>query len=89
MFSRDSIVFFCVGLAGIGFLAGVVSAVVVSLRGKPKDLHPFFRHAITSIGGVLATNLGAVLGINVEKTRAAGMNVASGKWSQRDFRALN
>jgi hypothetical protein len=35
----------------------------------------FHRQAVTGIGGVLATNLGAVLGITVKQAQAAGADM--------------
>jgi len=64
-------------LAAAGFLAGVVSAVRHSLHGTPAQMPPFARQIVTAIGGVLATNLGAVLGITVQQARAGGMDLAS------------
>ena len=64
-------------LAAAGFIAGVVSAIRYSLNGTPSNMPPFLRQVVTAIGGVLATNLGAVIGITVQQVRAAGFDMAS------------
>jgi hypothetical protein len=66
-----------VALAGVGFIAGVVSAVRYSRRGMPAEMPAFLRQVVTAIGGVLATNLGAVLGIKVEQAKTAGFDMTS------------
>lgn len=51
-------------LAALFYLFGIIMAVWISIKGK-KLMDDFLSNIITVIGGVLATNLGAFLGINI------------------------
>ncbi len=59
------------------FIAGIYQAIKYSKRGTPNELSQFLKTAVTSIGGLLATNLGALLGIKVEEASIAGFDAAS------------
>jgi len=52
-----------VGLAALGFMGGIVAAGIFTIRETPGTFPSFASEAVTAIGGVLATNLGAVLGL--------------------------
>ena len=61
-------------LACAGFIYGVWSAFSYSFcKGKdPAEMPDFPIQVVTVIGGVLATNLGAVLGIKIETAKKVG-----------------
>lgn len=54
-----------VAVAGLLFIGGIIAAGVLSLRNKPAAMPAFPAQAITVIGGILSTNLGAILGLSV------------------------
>lgn len=65
-------------LAALFYLYGIIMAVWISVKGK-KNMDDFLLNAITVIGGVLATNLGAFLGINIARgTSEASLTFQSG-----------
>ena len=49
------------------FIWGLHSAIEYSRMGNPAGMPSFLLQAVTIIGGVLATNLGAVFGIKIEQ----------------------
>lgn len=59
------LLFFLVALAGLFFLYGVYLAIRYSCAETPTLMPEFVNYAITAIGGVLATNFGAVLGLKI------------------------
>ena len=64
------LLFFFVAFAGLFFLYGVVQAIYYSFAKTPTEMPAFLTFSITAIGGVLATNFGAVLGLKIaEGTR--------------------
>jgi hypothetical protein len=63
-----------VGMAGLFFIIGIGYAGYYSLKNRPAHMPPFLTNVTTTIGGVLATNLGAVLGLTV--TQSAGLTAA-------------
>jgi hypothetical protein len=48
-------------LAGLFYMGSIINAGIISLSGEG-SLNPLFSNAIIVIGGILSTNLGAVLG---------------------------
>lgn len=55
-------------ILAIGFFAyAIYSAIHFTSIGKPGDMPNILNHVIIVVGGVLATNLGAVLGIQVDQ----------------------
>jgi hypothetical protein len=71
------LVFGFVAVAGLIYLVGIVYAIIHTKKGTPSEMPGYLDHMITTIGGVLATNLGAVLGIKF----AEGSNLLSLKMS--------
>jgi hypothetical protein len=59
------LLFFLVALAGLFFLYGVYLAIRYSNAGTPSQMPEFVTTTTTAIGAVLATNLGAVLGLKI------------------------
>jgi hypothetical protein len=55
----------CIG--GLFFLVGIVVAGILSHKGKPEQMPSYFKESVTLMGGVLATNFGAFLGITVSR----------------------
>lgn len=70
------LVFTFILLAGIGFIAGLAQAVRYSIAGTPEKMSSFSRQIVTTIGGVLATNLGARIGIEIMQAKANGFEPA-------------
>ncbi len=68
------LVFLILLLAGVGFIAGLISAIQFSFSGTPDDMPRFIRQVVTAIGGILATNLGAVLGVKIEQAKSLGFD---------------
>lgn len=65
-------------LAALFYLYGIIMAVWISVKGK-KNMDDYLSNIITVIGGVLATNLGAFLGINISRgTSEASLTFQSG-----------
>jgi len=67
---------FLVVLAALLFIGGIISAGYFSLKRKPEAMPSFLTQTTTIIGGTLATNLGAVLGLSVaqsDKLNTAGV----------------
>lgn len=60
------------GLSALFFFVGLHEAVEYSQPGKAAQMPEYLRHAVIVIGGVLATNLGAVVGIKLEQLRIGG-----------------
>jgi hypothetical protein len=54
-----------VAFAGLFFLYVVILAIIYSLKETPDKMPEIANWAITAIGGVLAINLGAVLGLKI------------------------
>ena len=77
MTSVRGLIVLVVALAGIGFIAGIVSAIRYSLKGTPEKMPRALQQVITLIGGVLATNFGAVVGIKVEQSTTNGFAAAT------------
>ncbi len=59
------------------FLGGIVWAGIVSLRNQPETMPQFLLQSTTIIGGVLATNLGSVLGLAVASEQGGGLITTS------------
>ena len=78
---KNIMVIFILTLACIGFIYGIGSAVYYSIKGQPDLMPSFLRQVVTGIGGILATNLGAVLGIKVEQAKKFGFDVGSFLWA--------
>jgi hypothetical protein len=60
-----SFVWFFVALAAVLYAWAFLSAGYWTLKGEPQSMPAFLMQVITVIGGVLATNLGAVVGLRV------------------------
>jgi predicted transporter len=69
------ILFLLACLAGLFFLGGIIAAGILSIKGKPKNMPAFLSRTVTTIGGILATNLGAVLGINVVRSNSPAFRI--------------
>jgi len=65
--SVNLIVFACLVLAALGYCYGLYSAYDYSIQGIPNDMPGAIRRGVIGIGGILATNFGAVFGIEVKK----------------------
>jgi hypothetical protein len=63
-----------VALAGLLFLYSIVVAGVDTIHDK-EQLDPFFSNAVVVIGGILSTNLGAVLGITLVPPQAQNRTI--------------
>ena len=63
-------------LAGIFYLYAIMQAGIISLKGSG-TFNDFFGNAVTVIGGILSTNLGAVLGITLSPPNPSGQNFKS------------
>ncbi|MCW3105699.1 MAG: hypothetical protein JWQ09_205 [Segetibacter sp.] len=63
----EILIVFLFSVGCLGYLYGIFKACWISLQKKPKvsDMPAFLSNTITSIGAVLATNLGAVLGFAI------------------------
>ena len=63
------LIVFLFAVGGLAYLYGIFKACWISLQKNPvvSDMPAFLSSTITSIGAVLATNLGAVLGITITK----------------------
>src|SRR5688500_14306517 len=59
----QALIFFLVAIAALGFLAGIVAAGYFSLKYEPKKMPEFLAQLVTTTNGILATNLGAVIGL--------------------------
>jgi len=81
---KSWILFVLACLAGLFFLAGILEAGILTQKGKPEKMPPFLKQTVTLIGGVLATNLGAVLGISV----ARGVSPSLRIWAVPTTQAL-
>jgi hypothetical protein len=66
------LIFGLLGLATLGFLAGLIAAVRFSLAGTPDKMPRFVRQVVIAVGGILATNLGAVIGVSVKQAMLTG-----------------
>ena len=66
------IVFILLALAAVGFIYGIYSAYEYSILGTPEDMPAFLHQVVVGIGGVLATNLGAVFGIEIKNPSVHG-----------------
>ena len=53
----------------------IYQAIHLSLIEKPKDFAPFFSESVTLIGAILATNLGAVMGLSAAKVPGYSLNI--------------
>lgn len=69
------ILFFLASLGGLFFLVGILIAGILTQKGTPELMSPFVVETVTLIGGVLAINLGAVLGISVARRKAPSFRV--------------
>jgi hypothetical protein len=74
------------GVVGLLFLGGIVAAGILSFKSKPGKMPQFLAHAITTIGSVLATNLGAVLGLNL--VEAPGLASTKGLYDLNQIPSL-
>jgi hypothetical protein len=63
MLAAKILFFGFVSLAGLLYCYGIFVAIRLTTKETPGDMPRFVDQMITTIGGVLATNLGAVLGI--------------------------
>ena len=61
---RGLIVFLLV-LAAAAFIGGIALAAYYTLRDRANEMPSFPSRTVTGISGVLATNLGAVLGLSI------------------------
>jgi len=61
-----------VALGGAGYLGGVARAAYLTVKRRPNDMDEFPQRALTTISAILATNLGAVLGLSLTATGLAG-----------------
>ena len=61
---RETLISLLVILASAGFAAGIGAAGYYTLKKRPADMPRFLVQLVTTIGGVLATNLGAVIGFS-------------------------
>ena len=59
-------------LAGLFYMFAIIQAGIISIKGSG-TFNDFFGNAVTVIGGVLATNLGAVLGISISPPTKDGL----------------
>jgi hypothetical protein len=66
------LIFGLLALAALGFLTGLIAAMNFSVEGKPDKMPKFVRQIVIAVGGVLATNLGAVIGISVMQATFTG-----------------
>ncbi len=62
---------------GVLFLGGIIWAGIVSIRNQPETMPQFLIQSTTVIGGVLATNLGSVLGLSIISEVGGGVVTAS------------
>ena len=62
-------------LAFVLFFWGIYSAIYWSNKGDPTKMPRFLRQVVTGCGGVLAANLGAVLGIKIEQALVQNINL--------------
>jgi hypothetical protein len=68
-----------ISIGCIAFFAGIWMACRYTLNGDPGDMPTFISSLVTSIAAVLATNLGAVLGI--AKTQPASPFRMAATWN--------
>ncbi len=66
--SLKNLVTFLVFLAAAFYMGSIIAAGIISYNGG-RTIDPILSFATSVIGGVLATNLGAVLGITVTRHR--------------------
>lgn len=72
MFHVRLIVFVFLAAGALLFLVAIIRALKLSKDKKPELMERFYQQVIRIIGGVLATNLGGVLGISVEQAQTPG-----------------
>jgi len=67
----------------LAYLYGIYKACAISLQKNPvlSDMSPFLSSIVTSIGAVLATNLGAVLGFTISDPNSALAEAARNPFS--------
>ena len=68
-------------IAGVALFYCIHEAIIFSRLKQPQNLPKVFTWLATGIGGVLATNLGAVLGILTKQAYSGG--VAAGNQERR------
>src|SRR5689334_7822398 len=63
-----------VAVAALLFIVGIIFAGYFSWKNAPQNMPAFLINVTTIIGGVLATNFGAVIGLSL--TPGTGLNAA-------------
>ena len=63
--TTETLILILLALATLGYVIGIIYAGVYTLRGTPGIMPAFLVQVINVIGGVLAINCGAVLGLSV------------------------
>ncbi len=69
--TRDILIVLLVVLAGLGFVLGIAEAGYYTAKRTPAAMPRFLAQVVTTVGAVLATNLGAVLGLSVADVQSA------------------
>lgn len=65
------------GCALVTFIGGIIWAVVLSFKKKPQNMPVYLNELVITINGILAANLGSVLGQHVAGVTA--YQIAEGK----------
>jgi hypothetical protein len=69
--------YFILALSGILFYLGIGWAGWCTLRGSPEEMPKFLSQTVSALGGVLATNFGAVIGLQHISKESAGSLAAA------------
>ena len=72
---KDYFILFFFAIAIVLFFWGIFRAIYWSNKADPGQMPPFLRQVVTAIGGVLAANVGVVLGIKVEQALFQDINL--------------
>jgi len=72
---RDYFILFFFALAIVFFFWGIIRAIYWTKKEDPAQMPPFLRQVVTAIGGILAANVGVVLGIKIEQALYQDINL--------------
>lgn len=64
---KDYVILALFAVAIILFFVGIFAAIKWTKKGEPGNMPPFLQRWVTRMSGVLAANLGAILGIKIEQ----------------------